>query len=205
MPRICRAWNDTKLGEGVKELGLLVLGTERHESRRIDRQLLVVALTGDPGSSRFYVSLEDDLMRLFANQGALSKMLEKSFGDDEMLEHGTLDWSIQNAQKKVEQQNYSIRKRLLQYDDVLNCQLEIVYSIRNDVLLDEDPGKILLELVEEEVDERLATIPENEYKANKLEDMPEFESLVASWINIFLSIYLRRNSWAKARMVAGIY
>ena len=183
---------DIKLGEGVKELGgLLVLGTERHESRRIDRQLRGrCARQGDPGSSRFYVSLEDDLMRLFANQGALSKMLEKSFGDDEMLEHGTLDWSIQNAQKKVEQQNYSIRKRLLQYDDVLNRQREIVYSIRNDVLLDEDPGKILLELVEEEVDERLATIPENEYKANKLEDMPEFESLVASWINVTFPLNL---------------
>ena len=117
---------------------------------------------------RFYVSLEDDLDASLCQPGGISKMLEKSFGDDEMLEHGTLDWSIQNAQKKVEQQNYSIRKRLLQYDDVLNRQREIVYSIRNDVLLDDDPGKILLELVEEEVDERLATIPENEYKANKL-------------------------------------
>jgi len=183
---------DIKLGEGVKDLGgLLVLGTERHESRRIDRQLRGrCARQGDPGSSRFYVSLEDDLMRLFANQGALSKMLEKSFGDDEMLEHGTLDWSIQNAQKKVEQQNYSIRKRLLQYDDVLNRQREIVYSIRNDVLVDDNPGKILLELVEEEVDERLATIPENEYKANKLEDMPEFESLVASWVNVTFPLNL---------------
>ena len=134
---------DIKLGEGVKELGgLLVLGTERHESRRIDRQLRGrCARQGDPGGSRFYVSLEDDLMRLFANQGALAKMLEKSFGDDDMLEHGTLDWSIQNAQKKVEQQNYSIRKRLLQYDDVLNRQREIVYSIRNDVLLEEEPSK----------------------------------------------------------------
>ena len=129
-------------------------------------------------------------MRLFANQGALSKMLEKSFGEDEMLEHGTLDWSIQNAQKKVEQQNYSIRKRLLQYDDVLNRQREIVYSIRNDVLLDDEPGKILLELVEEEVEERLATIPETEYKANKLEEMPEFESLIASWINVTFPLNL---------------
>ena len=73
---------------------------------------------------RFYVSLEDDLMRLFANQGALSKMLEKSFGDDEMLEHGTLDWSIQNAQKKVEQQNYSIRKRLLDQKDKDLCDMQ---------------------------------------------------------------------------------
>ena len=183
---------DIKLGEGVKDLGgLLVLGTERHESRRIDRQLRGrCARQGDPGSSRFYVSLEDDLMRLFANQGALSKMLEKSFGDDEMLEHGTLDWSIQNAQKKVEQQNYSIRKRLLQYDDVLNRQREIVYSVRNDVLLEDEPGKILLELVEEEVSERLATVPENEYKASKLSEMPEFESLVASWLNVTFPLNL---------------
>ena len=118
-------------------------------------------------------------------------MLEKSFGEDEVLEHGTLDWSIQNAQKKVEQQNYSIRKRLLQYDDVLNRQREIVYSIRNDVLLDENPGKILLDLVEEEVDERLATMPENEFKATKLEEMPEIESLVASWVNITFPLNLK--------------
>jgi len=184
---------DIKLGEGVKELGgLLVLGTERHESRRIDRQLRGrCARQGDPGASRFYVSLEDDLMRLFANQGALSKMLEKSFGDDEVLEHGTLDWSIQNAQKKVEQQNYSIRKRLLQYDDVLNRQREIVYSIRNDVLLEEDPGKILLELVEEEIDERLAGISPSEFKATKIEDMPDLESLVSSWVNVTFPLSVR--------------
>ena len=184
---------DIKLGEGVKELGgLLVLGTERHESRRIDRQLRGrCARQGDPGASRFYVSLEDDLMRLFANQGALSKMLEKSFGDDEVLEHGTLDWSIQNAQKKVEQQNYSIRKRLLQYDDVLNRQREIVYSIRNDVLLEDDPGKILIELVEEEVEGRIGGIPLTEFKAGRIEDMPELETLLASWVNVTFPLSIR--------------
>ena len=177
---------DIKLGEGVKELGgLLVLGTERHESRRIDRQLRGrCARQGDTGVSRFYVSMEDDLMRLFANQGVMSKMLEKSFDDNEVLEHGSLDWSIQNAQKKVEQQNYSIRKRLLQYDDVLNRQREIVYSIRNDALVEEDPGKILLELVEEELDARLAAIPITEYKSNSLEEMPELKALVATWLNV---------------------
>ena len=177
---------DIKLGEGVKELGgLLVLGTERHESRRIDRQLRGrCARQGDNGVSRFYVSMEDDLMRLFANQGVMSKMLEKSFDDNEVLEHGSLDWSIQNAQKKVEQQNYSIRKRLLQYDDVLNRQREIVYSIRNDALEEEDPGKILLELVEEELDARLAAIPVTEYKSNSVEEKPELEALVATWLNV---------------------
>ena len=162
-----------------------MLGTERHESRRIDRQLRGrCARQGDPGASRFYVSLEDDLMRLFANQGALSKMLEKSFGEDEVLEHGTLDWSIQNAQKKVEQQNYSIRKRLLQYDDVLNRQREIVYSIRNDVLEEKDPSKILLELVEEELDARLELVSEEEFKSDSIEKMSQLEALVATWINV---------------------
>ena len=123
-------------------------------------------------------------MRLFANQGALAKMLEKSFGDDDMLEHGTLDWSIQNAQKKVEQQNYSIRKRLLQYDDVLNRQREIVYSIRNDVLLEEEPSKIIFELVEEELDSRLATVPVEEFGVDNTSQMPQFESLIASWVNV---------------------
>jgi len=184
---------DIKLGEGVRELGgLLVLGTERHESRRIDRQLRGrCARQGDPGASKFYVSLEDDLMRLFANQGALSKMLEKSFGEDESLEHGTLDWSIQNAQKKVEQQNYSIRKRLLQYDDVLNRQREIVYSIRNDVLLEDDPGKTLIELIEEELDVRLGGVPETEFKATQESEMPELESVLASWVNVTFPLSVR--------------
>ncbi len=186
---------DIKLGEGVKELGgLLVLGTERHESRRIDRQLRGrCARQGDPGVSRFYVSMEDDLMRLFANQGVMSKMLEKSFDDNEVLEHGSLDWSIQNAQKKVEQQNYSIRKRLLQYDDVLNRQREIVYSIRNDTLVEEDPSKILFELVEEELDARLAAIPLTEYKASKIEEVPELEALVAGWLNVTFPLSLSVN------------
>ena len=118
-------------------------------------------------------------------------MLEKSFGDDEVLEHGTLDWSIQNAQKKVEQQNYSIRKRLLQYDDVLNRQREIVYSIRNDVLLEEDPGKILLELVEEELDARLGAIALTEFKATRIEEMSEIESLIASWVNVTFPLSVR--------------
>ena len=116
---------DIKLGEGVKELGgLLVLvlkdmnpaGSIVNCATLCRQEILIIP---------FLCILEDDLMRLFANQGALSKMSEKSFGDDEMPEHGTFDWSIQNAQKKVEQQNYSIRKRLLQYDDVLNRQLKL--------------------------------------------------------------------------------
>lgn len=147
---------DIKLGEGVPELGgLLVLGTERHESRRIDRQLRGrCARQGDPGRTKFYVSFEDPLMRLFANQGQLSKVLDKTMAEDEEMNHPILDWSIENAQKKFEQHNFSIRKRLLQYDDVLNNQREVVYGIRNDAIHSDDPSEILFELVEEELQER---------------------------------------------------
>ncbi len=147
---------DIKLTDEVKELGgLLVLGTERHESRRIDRQLRGrCSRQGDPGRSKFFVSLEDDLMRLFANSGQLSKVLNNTLGDEETLESPILNWSIENAQKKYEQHNFSIRKRLLQYDDVLNNQREVIYGIRNDAILSEDPSEILFELVEEELQER---------------------------------------------------
>lgn len=151
---------DIKLGEGVKEKGgLYVIGTERHESRRIDRQLRGrCARQGDPGTSKFFVSLEDDLMRLFANQGPLSRILEKSLGDEEELSHSTLNWSIENAQKKIEQRNYSIRKRRLQFDDVLNNQREIIYELRNGAIHSEDPSEIAFEMIEEEIFERLETV-----------------------------------------------
>ena len=148
---------DIKLGDGVKDKGgLLVVGTERHESRRIDRQLRGrCSRQGDPGRSKFFISLEDDLMRLFANSGPMSKILQNSMEEGEPLEHPLLNRSIETAQKKVEQQNYSIRKRLLQYDDVLNKQREIIYGIRNEALHSEDPSQTIFELVEEELVERL--------------------------------------------------
>lgn len=147
---------DIKLGEGVPGLGgLLVIGTERHESRRIDRQLRGrCARQGDPGRTKFFVSFEDDLMRLFANSGQLSKVLDKTMAEDEDMNHPILDWSIENAQKKFEQHNFSIRKRLLQYDDVLNNQREVIYGIRNDAIHSEDPSEILFELIDEELQER---------------------------------------------------
>ncbi|WP_269523952.1 preprotein translocase subunit SecA [Coraliomargarita parva] len=151
---------DIKLGQGVEELGgLFVIGTERHESRRIDRQLRGrCARQGDPGLSKFFVSLEDDLMRLFANAGPISKVLEKSMSEDEELQHPMLNWSIENAQKKVEQQNFSIRKRLLQFDDVLNTQREVIYGIRNDAILTDTPRDIVFEMIEEELEERLSAL-----------------------------------------------
>jgi preprotein translocase subunit SecA len=151
---------DIKLGDGVRELGgLYVLATERHEVRRVDRQLRGrCSRQGDPGRSRFLVSLEDDLMRLFSNAGIISSLLEKSFKEGEPLEHPLLNRSIGTAQKRVEGQNYSMRKRLLQYDDVLNQQRQIVYGLRNRALKAVDSRETILNIVEEEVEERLAIV-----------------------------------------------
>lgn len=150
---------DIRLGEGVRELGgLYVLGTERHESRRVDRQLRGrCSRQGDPGCSRFLVSLEDDLMRLFSNAGIISSLLEKSFKEGEPLEHPLLNRSIGTAQKRVEGQNYSQRKRLLQYDDVLNHQRQIIYGLRNRVLTEENSRAILFEVIADEIEDRLDT------------------------------------------------
>ena len=166
---------DIKLGEGVAELGgLFVLGTERHESRRVDRQLRGrCARQGDPGVSKFFVSLEDDLMRLFANAGPLSNILEKNFSEEDKLEHPMLNWSIENAQKKVEQQNFSIRKRLLQFDDVLNTQREVIYGIRNESIVSDTPRDVVMEMVAEEFEERLESV-----FASKSSDDRELLSLV---------------------------
>jgi preprotein translocase subunit SecA len=148
---------DIKLGEGVRELGgLYVVGTERHESRRIDRQLRGrCSRQGDPGTTKFFLSLEDNLMRLFLQGNLASKLMEGSMREGEELEHPWLNRSIESAQKKVEQQNYSIRKRLLQYDDVLNQQREVIYGIRNAAIHAERSKDIIFEHVEEEVISRL--------------------------------------------------
>ena len=154
---------DIRLGEGVRELGgLYVLGTERHESRRVDRQLRGrCSRQGDPGRSRFLVSLEDDLMRLFANAGIISSLLEKSFKEGEPIEHPFINHSIGTAQKRVEGQNYSMRKRLLQYDDVLNQQRQIIYALRNRTLQAADPRETLFDVITEEIESRLtAAFPE---------------------------------------------
>jgi preprotein translocase subunit SecA len=148
---------DIKLGEGVREAGgLYVIGTERHESRRIDRQLRGrCSRQGDPGLTKFYLSLEDDLMRIFLQGNLASKLMEGSMQEGEELEHPWLNRSIESAQKKVEQQNYSIRKRLLQYDDVLNQQREVVYGIRNAAIHADRPKDIIFEQIEEELHNRL--------------------------------------------------
>jgi preprotein translocase subunit SecA len=182
---------DIKLAEGVPELGgLFVVGTERHESRRIDRQLRGrCARQGDPGLSKCFVSLEDDLMRLFANAGPISRILEKSMSEGEELEHPALNWSIENAQKKVEQQNFSMRKRLLQFDDVLNIQREVIYGIRNEAVQSDTPRDIIYEMIEEELEVRLDSLA-----ADKDGDaMGHF----LGWLNAYFPVSL------KAEEIAG--
>lgn len=130
---------DIKLGAGVKEAGgLAIIGTERHDSRRVDRQLRGRAgRQGDPGSSSFFVSLEDDLMRLFGSE-RISGMVDKmGMKEGEVLQHSMLSKSIERAQKKVEENNFGIRKRLLEYDDVMNSQREVIYTRRKNALYGE--------------------------------------------------------------------
>jgi preprotein translocase subunit SecA len=141
----------------VKEFGgLCIIGTERHESRRIDNQLRGRAgRQGDPGCTQFFISLEDELMRLFGGeriQGIVSKL---GMNDDEPIEAGMLTKSIENAQKRVEGRNFSIRKYVLQYDDVMNKQRQIIYSERRRVLFGEDLRGHIMSMVEELVDENL--------------------------------------------------
>ena len=133
---------DIKLGEGVPELGgLFIIGTERHESRRIDNQLRGRSgRQGDPGASRFYLSLEDDLLRLFASDRISGIMDKLGMDEDEPIEHKLITNSIEHAQKKVEARNFDIRKHVLEYDDVMNQQREVMYGERRKILLGEKPA-----------------------------------------------------------------
>jgi len=130
---------DIKLGPGVKEAGgLAIVGTERHESRRVDRQLRGRAgRQGDPGTTQFFVSLEDDLMRMFGSERIASLMDRMGYKEGEVIQHSMISKSIERAQKKVEENNFGIRKRLLEYDDVMNKQRNVVYSKRNHALFGE--------------------------------------------------------------------
>ena len=127
---------DIKLGSGIVDKGgLYILGTERHESRRIDRQLRGRSgRQGDPGTSKFFLSLEDDLMRLFGSDRISTVMTKMGIKDGEVIEHPMITKSVERAQKKVEENNFSIRKRLLEYDDTMNSQREVIYTRRNRAL-----------------------------------------------------------------------
>ena len=156
---------DIKLGEGVPELGgLFIVGTERHESRRIDNQLRGRSgRQGDPGESRFYISLEDDLMRLFASE-TIAKIMDKlGMEEDEPIEHALITKSIERAQKKVEARNFDIRKHVLEYDDVMNQQREIMYGERRKILRGENLRENIRGMVNHIIKQEM-----NQYASEKL-------------------------------------
>ena len=146
---------DIMLGEGVRELGgLHILGTERHESRRIDNQLRGRSgRQGDPGSSRFYLSLEDTLMRLFGSDRLKGIMEKLGLRDGEAIENAMVTRAVENAQKRVEAHHFEIRKTLLDYDNVMNQQREVIYSLRRDLMVEEDLGPVLREFMNDILDD----------------------------------------------------
>ncbi len=171
---------DIKLGQGVSEVGgLFVLGTERHESRRIDRQLRGrCARQGDPGRSRFYISFEDDLMRNFGASDRMTKIME-TFGmkEGEELEHPWLNRSVETAQKRVEQRNYLMRRRTLEFDDVMNQQREVIYGYRNEVMDVENPRALIHEVITEAVPKKVA-----EFLTTENDSEPDVTGLL-QWLN----------------------
>lgn len=154
---------DIKLTPEVRDAGgLAIIGTERHESRRVDRQLRGRSgRQGDPGSSVFYVSLEDDLMRLFGSERIAKVMDRLGFQENEMIQHPMISRSIERAQKKVEENNFGIRKRLLEYDDVMNSQREVIYTKRRHALMGERIESDIINMIYDEVDQIVETAKEN--------------------------------------------
>jgi preprotein translocase subunit SecA len=173
---------DIKLGEGVRELGgLYVLGTERHEARRIDNQLRGRSgRQGDPGESRFYLSAQDDLVRLFAGDRIYSIIDRFKLPDDQPMEAGILTKQIENAQKKVEEQNFVTRKNVLKYDDVMNVQRQVIYEQRRRVLEGED----LSEDIQEWIDEVVERIVLEHTQSEHYEDW-DLEALFAEMSSLY--------------------
>ena len=173
---------DIRLGEGIPGVGgLHVLGTERHEARRIDRQLRGrCARQGDPGSSHFFLSLEDNVMRLYGSEKMVGIMEKLGLEEDQELEHPWLNRSIESAQKRVEQHHFQIRKRTLEYDDVMNKQREILYGFRNQIINGDDVRDELMDTMEaivvEKIEEHVSQEGEGE----------EFWTLrgLADWVNL---------------------
>jgi preprotein translocase subunit SecA len=186
---------DIKLGEGVAALGgLHVIGTERHESRRIDRQLRGrCARQGDPGSSHFFISLEDDLMRLFGSDRIVKHMERFGLEEGQELEAGILNRSIQTAQKRVEQHNFQIRKRTLEYDDVMNKQREVIYGFRNEIIRAEDVRDRLMDIMEEVVVQKV------EEFTGAMADPAEWKvRQLADWVNLNFPLGIPEGEIAKA-------
>jgi preprotein translocase subunit SecA len=186
---------DIKLGAGVAELGgLHVLATERHEARRIDRQLRGrCSRQGDPGSSHFFVSLEDDLMRLFG-AGNIVKYMEKlGLEEGQELEHPLLNRSIGQAQKRVEQHNFQIRKRTLEYDDVMNKQREVLYGFRNEIINSNDVRDRLMDIMEEVVITKVETLTKGDHDSGDWQTRA-----LADWVNLNFPLGMPEEEITKA-------
>ncbi|MFQ5443392.1 MAG: SEC-C metal-binding domain-containing protein, partial [Nitrospinales bacterium] len=175
---------DIVLGEGVTELGgLHILGTERHEARRIDNQLRGRSgRQGDPGSSRFYLSLEDDLLRIFGSDKISGIMATLGMEEGQPIEHNMVSKAVANAQRKVEAHNFDIRKHLLEYDDVMNKQREVVYALRREILSGENAKEILLDMADEILDEKLGEIASSDIYPEEwdIQDLNDFLERVFS-------------------------
>jgi len=178
---------DIKLGEGVRELGgLHILGTGRHESRRIDNQLRGRSgRQGDPGSSRFFLSLEDDLLRIFGS-GKLSTIMDKlGMEEDEPIEHSMISKAIENAQRKVEGHNFDIRKHLLEYDDVMNKQREVIYGQRREVLESDDVHEIIEDMIADLIESVVSPVVQDRIPSEDW-DWEQFDEQVAAVFNVKL-------------------
>ncbi|MES2996835.1 MAG: preprotein translocase subunit SecA [Verrucomicrobiota bacterium] len=186
---------DIKLAVGVEELGgLFVIGTERHESRRTDRQLRGrCARQGDTGRSQFFISFEDDLMRNFAAADRMTAMMER-FGmkDGEALEHSWLNRSVETAQKRVEQRNYTWRKRVLDFDDVMNMQREVVYGYRNEVLTTEEPRLLVMEIIAKTIQARVTS-----FFADQDGPTPDYSELT-QWVQSSVPVRVTDEEFAAA-------
>ena len=186
---------DIKLAPGVPEAGgLFVIGTERHQSRRIDRQLRGrCSRQGDPGRSQFFISFEDDLMRNFAAADRMTQMMER-FGmkEGEALEHSWLNRSVETAQKRVEQRDYTGRKRVLDFDDVMNMQREVVYGYRNEVLTTEVPRDLVSEIIDETIPAKV-----HEYLADRDNNQPDYNELL-HWVNATLPVSVTAEDFLNA-------
>ena len=180
---------DIKLGDGVKELGgLHILGTERHESRRIDNQLRGRSgRQGDPGSSRFYLSLEDDLLRIFGGERIGNIMERLGLEDGEPIEHNLISRAIENAQTKVEGHNFDIRKHLLEYDDVMNQQREVIYRQRRELLRGEDIQDTVADMIVDKADE-IASVFANEKELPENWDLKGLSDAVFKQFNFRLDL-----------------
>ncbi|MES2476648.1 MAG: preprotein translocase subunit SecA [Verrucomicrobiota bacterium] len=187
---------DIKLAPGVPEAGgLFVIGTERHQSRRIDRQLRGrCSRQGDPGRSQFFISFEDDLMRNFAAADRMTAMMER-FGmkEGEALEHSWLNRSVETAQKRVEQRDYTGRKRVLDFDDVMNMQREVVYGYRNEVLTTEVPRDLVNEIIDETIPSKV-----QQYLADRDNGEPDYNELM-HWVNATLPVSVTAEDFLNAQ------